>query len=273
MIVTAELPIAYPITTTITEPNKSSTVTCALVTPSGTAPNASLTYTVTMSTGGTVTKSVSGSTMTLSFTSPTTSSKARGATYTITITASNGTYSKASTITLIQNNTLKTSKPTCYVVPLYYRPVHYYSVTAASTAAKVVAIGDITLTEGRILSVNFDSGSTVASPTLTLSDGTNSSAAKAIWSNGAALTSNYTLDATKIYTFIYSDGYWHLLDSVDYDENVDGSHELGGYGASLSSEGSNAFNYNSLKSVILFFTPFSTFYWYAAQGEYPPADF
>lgn len=84
--------------------------------------------------------------------------------------------------------------------------------TAAGTAAKVatLASGSITLSSGVSVSVKFTYTNTVSSPTLNV----NSTGAKTIRLNGAALTSSaHYWVAGAVVTFVYDGTYWNISDA------------------------------------------------------------
>jgi hypothetical protein len=95
--------------------------------------------------------------------------------------------------------------------------------TAAGTAAKVAAIntdGDttntaFTLIKGVAVNVKFTVTNTAASPTLNI----NSTGAKAIYYNGAAITAGY-LKANKVYQFVYNGKQWDLVGDVDTNKDT-----------------------------------------------------
>ena len=364
MIVTCQLPIAYAISSTITEPNKASTVRCLLATQTGDL-NSNISYTVTCSTGATVTKSVSGNIMTLSFTSPATSTVARGSTYTITIVASYSGQSQTSTITLTQNNVLKTSKPSLAVTPAYSNEAFINCLTAAATAAKTVTTAaDFSLVPGAKVAVRFDAKNTAANPTLNV----NSTGAKAIRINGAAVTTSF-LQTNTVYVMVYDGTYWSIVNfyyvfqqvstnvvyncttavgtaaktvsitgftlssgatiyvkftngnsntnptlnvtstgakslrinnvvaspancvidsdhvyQITYDgtywqiigkyslKEVGAASSTADYESFITTNKTNVINSVNLENITLTFSAFNTFYWYEAQGEYPPAE-
>lgn len=90
--------------------------------------------------------------------------------------------------------------------------------TAAGTAAKTVTIstgGDttnnaFTLTTGVSVTVKFSNTNSAANPTLNV----NSSGAKAIYYNGAAITSSH-LKANRAYQFVYDGTNWVMVGDVD----------------------------------------------------------
>jgi hypothetical protein len=71
--------------------------------------------------------------------------------------------------------------------------------TAAGTAAKAVTVDNFSLETGAKVAVKFTVTNTAANPTLNI----NSTGAKAIYYNGAAITAGY-LKASKVYEFIYN---------------------------------------------------------------------
>lgn len=78
--------------------------------------------------------------------------------------------------------------------------------TAAATAAKTVALTGFTLTTGLTVIVKFSYTNTAANPTLNV----NSTGAKAIRYNNAAITAGYLM-ANKTYLFTYDGTYWQLV--------------------------------------------------------------
>jgi hypothetical protein len=90
--------------------------------------------------------------------------------------------------------------------------------TAAGTAAKAATISTdsdttntaFTLIKGVAVNVKFTVTNTAANPTLNI----NSSGAKAIYYNGAAITAGY-LKANKVYQFVYNGTQWDLVGDVD----------------------------------------------------------
>lgn len=84
--------------------------------------------------------------------------------------------------------------------------------TAAATAAKTVTISDskFTLQTGATVVVKFTITNTAANPTLNV----DSTGAKAIYYNGAAITAGY-LKANKVYEFIYDGTQWNLIGDID----------------------------------------------------------
>lgn len=84
--------------------------------------------------------------------------------------------------------------------------------TAAATVAKVatLASGSITLAAGVAVSVKFTYANTAASPTLNV----NSTGAKAIWLNGAVVTSAGYWVAGAVITFVYDGTRWHIADGA-----------------------------------------------------------
>ena len=84
--------------------------------------------------------------------------------------------------------------------------------TAAGTAAKVATLssGSITLASGVSVSVKFTYANTVSTPTLNV----NSTGAKTIRLNGAALTSTaHYWVAGAVVTFVYDGTYWNISDA------------------------------------------------------------
>ena len=82
--------------------------------------------------------------------------------------------------------------------------------TAAGTAAKTVACTGFTLAAGSEITVKFTVTNTASSPTLNV----NSTGAKAIYYNGAAITAGY-LKANKTYTFRYNGTQYDLVGDID----------------------------------------------------------
>lgn len=77
--------------------------------------------------------------------------------------------------------------------------------TAAATVAKTVAVSGFVLKVGATATVKFSYSNTASNPTLNV----NSTGAKPIYYNGAAITSSY-LVANRVYTFVY-DGTNYLV--------------------------------------------------------------
>lgn len=82
--------------------------------------------------------------------------------------------------------------------------------TAAGTVAKTVACTGFTLATGSEITVKFTVTNTASSPTLNV----NSTGAKAIYYNGAAITAGY-LKANKTYTFRYNGTQYDLVGDID----------------------------------------------------------
>ena len=82
--------------------------------------------------------------------------------------------------------------------------------TAAATAAKTVACTGFTLATGAEITVKFTVTNTAANPTLNV----NSTGAKAVYYNGAAITAGY-LKANKTYTFRYNGAQYDLVGDID----------------------------------------------------------
>lgn len=82
--------------------------------------------------------------------------------------------------------------------------------TAAATAAKTVACTGFTLVAGSEITVKFTVSNTAANPTLNV----NSTGAKAIYYNGAAITASY-LAANKTYTFRYNGTQYDLVGDIN----------------------------------------------------------
>lgn len=85
--------------------------------------------------------------------------------------------------------------------------------TAAGTAAKTVVVdGSFTLYTGATVTVKFTKTNTAANPTLNV----DSTGAKAIYYNGAAITAGY-LKANKVYSFVYNGTQWDFIGDIDTD--------------------------------------------------------
>ena len=82
--------------------------------------------------------------------------------------------------------------------------------TAAGTAAKTVACTGFTLATGSEITVKFTVTNTAANPTLNV----NSTGAKAVYYNGAAISAGY-LKANKTYTFRYNGTQYDLVGDID----------------------------------------------------------
>ena len=101
--------------------------------------------------------------------------------------------------------------------------------TAAGTAAKTVAVdGSFTLYTGATVTVKFTTTNTAANPTLNV----DSTGAKAIYYNGAAITAGY-LKANKVYSFVYNGTQWDFIGDIDTDSQRS-------YGTSATAVGSTA---------------------------------
>ena len=87
---------------------------------------------------------------------------------------------------------------------------------AADTATKTVDAGTFSLETGAMVVVKFTNTNTAANPTLNVS----STGAKAIYYNGAAITSGY-LKANRVYTFVYNGTQWDLIGDIDTDSDTD----------------------------------------------------
>lgn len=83
------------------------------------------------------------------------------------------------------------------------------SSTAAATAAKTCSIAGFSLYTGVTVCVKFTNANTAANPTLNVS----STGAKAIYVNGAAMTSAYYWVANAAVTFVYDGTRWVVADS------------------------------------------------------------
>ncbi len=87
--------------------------------------------------------------------------------------------------------------------------------TAASTAAKVVALSGFALVTGSRITVRFTVTNTAASPTLNV----NSTGAKAIRYRNSAISAGY-LAANRTYEFVYDGSYWQLVGDIDTDSKL-----------------------------------------------------
>lgn len=104
------------------------------------------------------------------------------------------------------------------ICALTYGDTHVFTLpygecsTAASTAAKVVAVqdGKFSLEKGARVCVKFTVTNTASNPTLNVS----STGAKSIMYRGNAIPSNQ-LAANRVYEFIYDGTDWELIGSVD----------------------------------------------------------
>lgn len=90
--------------------------------------------------------------------------------------------------------------------------------TAAATAAKTVTCFGFVLVAGSEITVKFTVTNTAANPTLNV----NSTGAKAIYYNGAAITASY-LAANKTYTFRYNGTQYDLVGDINTQSNTDNS--------------------------------------------------
>lgn len=107
--------------------------------------------------------------------------------------------------------------------------------TAAATAAKVVSLSSATgweLVAGTVVGVKFTNTNTANNPTLNI----NSTGAKSIWANNAALTTSnlwYAGEAARVHYYMYDGTYWVFMGhSYDWNSNTTYS---AGTGLSLSS--------------------------------------
>jgi hypothetical protein len=83
--------------------------------------------------------------------------------------------------------------------------------TAAGTAAKTVSVdGTFTLYTGATVAVKFTVTNTAKNPTLNV----DSTGAKAIYYNGAAISAGY-LKANKVYMFVYNGAQWDFIGDID----------------------------------------------------------
>lgn len=89
------------------------------------------------------------------------------------------------------------------------------SSTAAGTAAKVATIADFKLTTGALVLIEFTATNTASNPTLNIS----STGAKAIYYNGAAVTSSY-LKAQHIYMLRYNGAQYDIVGDIDTDTDT-----------------------------------------------------
>lgn len=115
--------------------------------------------------------------------------------------------------------------------------VHYGTCsTAAATAAKTVAVSGFVLEVGATATVKFSYTNSASNPTLNV----NSTGAKSIYYNGAAITSSY-LVANRVYTFVY-DGTNYLVVG-DIDTNSDSQSYK--YATTTNANYPILFNYNN----------------------------
>lgn len=84
--------------------------------------------------------------------------------------------------------------------------------TAAATAAKTVTIPGFRLFAGAVAYIKFSVKNTAANPTLNISG----TGAKAIWYQGAAISSSY-LNANRTYAFIYDGSVYQLIGDINTD--------------------------------------------------------
>lgn len=84
--------------------------------------------------------------------------------------------------------------------------------TAAGTAAKTVTIPGFRLFAGAVAYIKFSVKNTAANPTLNISG----TGAKAIWYQGAAISSSY-LNANRTYAFIYDGSVYQLIGDINTD--------------------------------------------------------
>lgn len=84
--------------------------------------------------------------------------------------------------------------------------------TAAGTAAKTVTISGFRLFTGAVAYIKFSVKNTAANPTLNISG----TGAKAIWYQGAAISSSY-LNANRTYAFIYDGSVYQLIGDINTD--------------------------------------------------------
>lgn len=89
--------------------------------------------------------------------------------------------------------------------------VHYGTCsTAAATVAKTVTISGFVLEVGATATVKFSYTNSASNPTLNV----NSTGAKSIYYNGAAITSSY-LVANRVYTFVYDGTNYLVVGDID----------------------------------------------------------
>lgn len=98
--------------------------------------------------------------------------------------------------------------------------IHHFGTcsTAAGTAAKAVSLTGFALSTGARVTVKFSATNTAASPTLNV----NSTGAKGIRYNGAAVTASY-LKANRTYEFVYDGTYWQLVGDIDTNTTYSGA--------------------------------------------------
>lgn len=93
--------------------------------------------------------------------------------------------------------------------------VHYGTCsTAAATAAKTVSVSGFVLEVGATATVKFSYTNSATSPTLNV----NSTGAKPIYYNGAAITASY-LVAERVYTFVYDGTNYLVVGDIDTTDN------------------------------------------------------
>ena len=84
--------------------------------------------------------------------------------------------------------------------------------TAAATAAKTATISGFRLFTGAVAYIKFSVKNTAGNPTLNISG----TGAKAIWYQGAAISSSY-LNANRTYAFIYDGSVYQLIGDINTD--------------------------------------------------------
>ena len=84
--------------------------------------------------------------------------------------------------------------------------------TAAATAAKTVTIPGFRLFAGAVAYIKFSVKNTAANPTLNISG----TGAKAIWYQGAAISSSY-LNANRTYAFVYDGSVYQVIGDINTD--------------------------------------------------------
>lgn len=111
--------------------------------------------------------------------------------------------------------------------------------TAAGTAAKTVTISGFRLFTGAVAYIKFSVKNTAAKPTLNISG----TGAKAIWYQGAAISSSY-LNANRTYAFIYDGSVYQLIGDINTDTQYSA-----GTGLTKSGNTFNHANYGSAKTA------------------------
>lgn len=111
--------------------------------------------------------------------------------------------------------------------------------TAAGTAAKTVTISGFRLFTGAVAYIKFSVKNTAAKPTLNISG----TGAKAIWYQGAAISSSY-LNANRTYAFIYDGSVYQVIGDINTDTQYSA-----GTGLTKSGNTFNHADYGSAKTA------------------------